>query len=441
MLGQIILQVVLIGLNAIFACAEIAIISMNDAKLSHMAAEGDKRAARLVKLTSQPARFLATIQVAITLSGFLGSAFAADSFSSRLVSVLLAWGVPLPEETLSSISVVLITLILSYLTLVFGELVPKRVAMKNSEKLALGMSGLISSISTIFAPIVWTLTASTNGLLRLMGIDPNSEDDAVTEEEILMMTDAGREKGTIAEDESRIIRNIFQLDDMTVDQICTHRTDVAILWLEDSMDTWKETIRETRRSFYPICRESADEVVGILDAKSFLYMKDRTQESVMQQAVREPYFVHENMKADQLFTKMQARKADHFAVVLDEYGGMNGIITITDLVEQLVGSFSEDTLEEPAEQITKVDEDTWMIPGTMPLLDVTLELQMKLPTDDFETFGGMVIDALGVIPKDGSTSSLEVAGLHVDILEVAHHRVEMCRVKKLVQEKNDVDNV
>ena len=198
---QIVLQIVLIMLNAIFASAEIAVISMNDAKLAKLASEGNKRAVRLAALTSQPARFLATIQVAITLSGFMGSAFAADNFSDLLVEAVLKTGINIPEHTLNSIAVVLITLVLSYFTLIFGELVPKRVAMKNAESLALGISGLVSFISKLFAPIVWLLTLSTNFILRLLNIDPNSDDEEVTEEEIRMMVDAGSEKGAIDEDE------------------------------------------------------------------------------------------------------------------------------------------------------------------------------------------------------------------------------------------------
>ena len=217
LLWQIVLQIILIALNAIFASAEIAIISMNDNKITKLSAEGNRRAKRLEKLTSEPARFLSTIQVAITLSGFLGSAFAAENFSDLIVDALVKAGVRIPAETIDGIAVVLITLLLSYFTLVFGELVPKRVAMKNAEKMALGMSGFISTVSAVFKPIVWFLTISTNGVLRLMGIDPNSEDEEVTEEEIIMMVDAGSEKGTIDKDEKEIIQNVFEFDDLTAD--------------------------------------------------------------------------------------------------------------------------------------------------------------------------------------------------------------------------------
>ena len=252
MFWQLLLQVILIFLNAVFACAEIAVISINDAKLDKLASSGDKRAKRLKNLTNQPSRFLATIQVAITLSGFIGSAFAADNFAEPLARAAVNLGIPLSESVLKSISVVLITLVLSYFTLIFGELVPKRLAMKKSESLALGMSGLISFISKLFAPIVWLLNISTNAVLHLLGIDPESDDDNVTEEEILMMSDAGAEKGTIDEEDNRIIKNIFAFDDLTVDQVCTHRTEVKYLSIDESDEEWCETIYKSRHSKFPV---------------------------------------------------------------------------------------------------------------------------------------------------------------------------------------------
>ena len=218
--GSILLQVVLIAVNAVFACAEIAVVSCNDAKLEKMAQEGNKRAAKLFHLTEQPSRFLATIQVVITLSGFLGSAFAAENFSDRIVSALVDAGMKIPEKTLDAIAVVLITLLLSYITLIFGELVPKRIAMQKAEQIALGISGLVSGASKVFAPLVWLLTASTNGILRLLGIDPDEDDDQVTEEEIRMMVDAGSEKGAIDNEEKDMIQNVFEFDDLTIDEIC-----------------------------------------------------------------------------------------------------------------------------------------------------------------------------------------------------------------------------
>ena len=425
---MILLQVFLILLNAVFASAEIAVISINDAKLARMVAEGDKRAVRLARLTSQPARFLATIQVAITLSGFLGSAFAAENFSDGLVNWLVGLGVGIPAATLDAIAVVIITLILSYFTLIFGELVPKRVAMRKAESLALGISGLISAIAKLFAPIVWFLTASTNAVLRLLGIDPNAEEETVSEEEIRMMVDVGTQKGTIDHEEKQFIQNVFEFDDLTAGEIATHRTDLTILWQEESMEEWASTIHNSRHTRYPVCGESADDVVGILNAKDYFRLTDRSRETVMEQAVENPYFVPDSVKADVLFRNMKG-SCHPLAVVLDEYGGMTGIVTINDLVEQLVGDLGEeDVCRSDFPLIEAVDSGTWKIRGEAPLEEVAQVLGVTLPCEDFDTFNGLIFGAMATIPEDGATIEVETAGLVIRVTEIRNHQVVMALV-------------
>ena len=425
---MILLQVFLILLNAVFASAEIAVISINDAKLARMEAEGDKRAVRLARLTSQPARFLATIQVAITLSGFLGSAFAAENFSDGLVNWLVGLGVGIPAATLDAIAVVIITLILSYFTLIFGELVPKRVAMRKAESLALGISGLISAIAKLFAPIVWFLTASTNAVLRLLGIDPNAEEETVSEEEIRMMVDVGTQKGTIDREEKQFIQNVFEFDDLTAGEIATHRTDLTILWQEESMEEWASTIHNSRHTRYPVCGESADDVVGILNAKDYFRLTDRSRETVMEQAVETPYFVPDSVKADVLFRNMKG-SCHPLAVVLDEYGGMTGIVTINDLVEQLVGDLGEeDVCRSDFPLIEAVDSGTWKIRGEAPLEEVAQALGVTLPCEDFDTFNGLIFGAMATIPEDGATIEVETAGLVIRVTEIRNHQVVMALV-------------
>ena len=427
-LFMISLQVFLILLNAVFASAEIAVISINDAKLAGMAAQGDKRAVRLARLTSQPARFLATIQVAITLSGFLGSAFAAENFSEGLVNWLVDLGVGVPAATLDAVAVVIITLILSYFTLIFGELVPKRVAMRKAESLALGISGLISVIAKLFAPIVWFLTVSTNAVLRLLGIDPNAEEETVSEEEIRMMVDVGTQKGTIDHEEKQFIQNVFEFDDLTAGEIATHRTDLTILWLEESMEEWAATIHNSRHTRYPVCGDSADDIVGILNAKDYFRLTDRSRETVMEQAVEQAYFVPERVKADVLFRNMKGG-CHPLAVVLDEYGGLTGIVTINDLVEQLVGDLGEETVcQNPHLLIEAVDSGTWKIRGEAPLEEVAQTLGITLPCGDFDTFNGLVFGALSVIPQDGSTVEVETAGLIIRVTEIRNHQVKSALV-------------
>ncbi len=428
LIWQLMLQFVLILCNAVFACAEIAVITMNDVRLTRMASEGDKRAVRLAKLTSKPARFLATIQVAITLSGFLGSAFAADNFAARITKGLVEAGTRIPVQTLNTLSVIVITLLLSYLTLVLGELVPKRIAMKNAEKLALRISGFIGFISKVFAPLVWLLTVSTNGVLRLLGIDPNEEPEEVTEEEIRMMVDVGSEKGTIEESEKEMIQNVFEFDDVSADEILTHRRYVDLLWSDESDAEWAKIIHDTRHSFYPILGENGDDVIGILDAKTYFRLDDRSRAAVMEEAVQPPYFVPESIKADDLFREMK-RMRRHFMIVMDEYGGMCGIITMNDLIEEIMGDISEEP-EDEADAIIPTDDGGWIMPGGVPLDVITDELGVELPNDEFETLNGLIFDALGAIPEDGLTYELTAHGLEIRVLEVRNRLVEKAEVHR-----------
>ncbi len=436
--GSLILQIVLIAINAVFACVEIAVVSVNDTKLEKMVSEGNKKAIRLQKLTSQPSRFLATIQVAITLSGFLGSAFAADNFSEPLVAWLLSMGVPIPEKTLDTIAVVLITLILSYVTLIFGELVPKRVAMKKTEAISLGLSGMITVVSKIFAPLVWLLTCSTNGVLRLLGIDPNEKEDEVTEEEIRMMVDAGSEKGAIDCEEKELIQNVFEFNDISVEEICTHRTDVSMLWMDESIDEWEEIIHESRHSYYPVCGEDVDDVIGILDAKDYFRLREKNHEIIMREAIKPAYFVPENVKASTLFQNMK-KSGNFFAVVLDEYGGMEGIITVRDLIEELVGDLSEEQEADRQQEIEQVSDDTWKILGTTQLDDVAEALDVELPLDEYDTFGGYIFGELGTVPDDGSQFEMETPDLIIKVVKVKDHRVENTVVKKIEHPKESED--
>lgn len=437
---MLLLQVVLIALNAVFACAEIAVISISETKIEKMAEQGNKKAARLRKLTNNPAKFLATIQVAITLSGFLGSAFAAENFSDRIVSWLVSLGVTTSEKTLNTISVIVITILLSYVTLIFGELVPKRVAQRKAEKLALGMSGMIYFISKIFAPIVFLLTTSTNGVLKLIGIDPNANEESVSEEEIRMMVDAGSEQGAIDAEEKEFIQNVFEFDDLSAGEIATHRTDVSMLWLEETPEEWENTIHNSRHTMYPVCGESADDIVGVLNAKDYFRLDDKSRENVMKNAVKPAYFVPETVKADVLFRNMR-KTHNKFAVVIDEYGGMHGIITISDLLERLVGNINEADGGEEELLIAQVDSETWRISGAAPLEDVSKTLSIDLPTDEYDTFGGFVFGNYGSIPEDGTVFEVDACELHVKVIKVEDHQLEAALVCKTDSKRTENETV
>lgn len=436
----LLLQLVFILLNALFACAEIAVITMNDNKLAKLTALGDKRAMRLSKLTAQPSEFLSTIQVGITLVNLLSSAVATENFSSHLTSWLSGLGINIPAAVVSLLSVAIITLLLTYCTVLLGELIPKHIAMKKAEKIALGMSGIIYALSRLFRPAVWLFSVSTNGLLRMFRIDPNSADEENVEEEIRMMLDVGIQKGTILSDEHEMIQNIFELDDTSAGEIMTHRTDVELLWLEEDDEQWEKTIIESRHSVYPICSESPDNIIGVLQTKDYFRLKDKSRDNVMNLSVQPAYFIPETVHTDVLFRDMK-KSRNHFAIVIDEYGGMNGIITMNDLLELLVGNLDDDSTQPPEEpRIEKIDAQTWRLKGTAPLDEVSKQLSIELPENEYDTFGGMVFGLLGSIPPDGSTPELEEFGLQIKVTKVFERRLESALVYVLVPNAEPEDD-
>lgn len=423
MWGSIGLTIIFLFLNAIFSSAEIAVLSFNDVKLKKLKEEGNKKAAKLSKLTEQPAKFLATIQVAITLAGFLNSAFAADNFSGPMADGIMKLLPSANRSTVETVSVVLVTLILSYFSIVLGELVPKRVAMVYSEKLALLLAGLLSAVSKVCAPIVWLLTVSTNAVLRLIGIDPNQAEEEVSEEEIRMMLSEGNEQGTIDSSETELIENVFDFDDTPLEELCTHRIDVTCLDYEDSLEEWNAVINTTRFTYYPIYQDSIDNIIGVLDTKDYFRNDLETKDEVLKNAVDKPWFVSEKETASELFTKMKSSRT-YFAILMDEYGGMRGIITIHDLVESIVGDIYEEEEIVTYPDILKVNETTYHVQGDALLDDVADELDVELPVDDFDTFNGLICDVIGRIPNDGESFTCQYNNLNIQVNDVSHHCVQ-----------------
>lgn len=435
MIGAILLQIVLILLNAIFACAEIAVISMSEAKLKYLKSHGSTAARKLLALTDQPAKFLSTIQVAITLAGLLGSAFAAENFATPISNMLLAAGVSIPEKMLKTIMLFVITIILAYFNLVFGELVPKRIAMKKTEAISLGLAGLLYTVSKIFAPLVFVLTLSTNGILRLLRINPEENEEKVTEEEILMLLAEGSEQGTIDAHENEFIQNIFAFDDLSAEQICTHRMDVVSLDADDDIENWNKTIIDTRHTHYPVYKENAENIIGVLDTKDYFRLQTRTKEAAMKEAVKEPYLIPENMNASTLFQNMKQNRS-YFAVLIDEYGGLSGIITLHDLMEELVGDLYEPDESPEPQEIEQLNAQEWKIFGTAYLEDVAKELDIKLPVDEYDTFNGFICGVIDRIPDDNESFSCDACGLHIRVHSVQNHRVIWTTVAKLKKEED-----
>lgn len=425
---QLLLQLFLIALNAVFACAEIAFLSMNEAKLTQISPKKSKKLKRLKKLTARPEKFLATIQVAITLAGFIGSAFAAENFSDKLVNLVRAsaLSIPLSYQALDSIAVIVITIVLSFFTILLGELIPKRLAMKKPEKLALSLTSLISFISYLFAPIVWLLTASTNGVLRLFGINPHDNDEAVTEEEIRLMVDAGSENGTIEQEEKEIIQNVFEFNDTTAGEIATHRTDMIMLCREESEAEWAEIIHQSRHNFYPIYSDTIDKIIGVLNAKDYFRLEDKSIDNVMENAVKAPYLVPETVSADVLLRNMRTRK-EYFAIVMDEYGGTQGIVTLADLIQCIVGDidYAEDDGGEPERpEIEQIDDITFSVSGLALISDIEKALDRELSEHDCDTISGYILSVIGSIPKDGTTLTTEDDFMYINVTEVKDHRIE-----------------
>ncbi|MEG1426775.1 MAG: hemolysin family protein, partial [Oscillospiraceae bacterium] len=275
-------------------------------------------------------------------------------------------------------------------------------------------------IAKLFAPLVAVLTASTNGMLRLCGIDPNAEEEAVSEEEIRMMVDVGNQKGVIDPAEREMIQNVFEFNDLTAGEIATHRTDIVRLWMDETPEEWEVAIHGSRHTLYPVCDQRVDHVVGILNVKDYFRLRDQSRENVLREAVKPAYFVPESVCADVLFAHMKNSR-NHFAVVLDEYGGMAGIVTMNDLLEQLVGDFDDESTPLNWEPL---GESSWRVRGSTPLGEVAEKLRLALPTKDYDTFGGWVLGQYGFIPEDGSVFEIETGSLHIQVTTIKEHRME-----------------
>lgn len=432
--------IALIATNAFFAAAEMAIISINDTKIKVMADEGHKKALRLVKILETPTEFLSTIQVGITLAGFMSSAIASATFSDD-VSLFLLKYIPTTKEVLTPVVMVLITLAISYLSLVFGELVPKRVAMHFSEKIAFGTSGVILVVGKVTKPLVRLLSFSTKTVLRLLGIDPNVQPEKITEEEIRMMVDVGEEKGTIRETEKEMINNIFEFDNTEVADIMTHRTDVAGIEVESSLEEVKKILLEEQFTRFPVYEDSIDHIVGTIHLKDIMRFMDTDQKSFsLKKIMRKPYFVPDSKHLDELFFELQKNRT-HFAIVIDEYGGTAGIVTIEDLIEEILGDI-EDEYDEEENEFVKLNANTYDVSGSIELDELDENAALNLPKEDLEdydTLSGLLIAQLGRIPNEKEVIELTYNNIRFKILKVEDKVINRVRVIKSKSKKSKKD--
>lgn len=429
--STLILQVLLIFVNAIFAGTEIAVISLNPIQLKKEAEEGDKTSAKLLKMVENQSSFLSTIQISITLAGFLGAAFSADVLSEHLVDWLQRIGCPGSVTLLNSIAVIIITIIISFFTLIFGELVPKRIAQQKAVGWSRKVAGFVSGLSVVFKPFVALLSFCTNLVLKLFNLKTDGAEEEVTEEDIRLMVDASGESGTIEEDEKEWIQNVFEFNDTPVDEIMTRDSDV--LWIQEDA-TEEEVIKDIEESGfsrYPVYGEDHDDVKGILIAREFLLNLNSNDKKPLKDLIREPYLVPDSIHADKLFADMQAKKV-HLAIVIDEYGSSAGIITMEDLIEEIVGNIYDefDAVEEA--EIIPAGENRWSVSGDTLIEDLNEKTTIELPeSEDYDTVGGFVMSKLSTIPRDGHEFDVETDKAKIHVLKVEDKRIVRVLIEKL----------
>ena len=427
---QIVLLFVLILVNAFFAMSEIAIISLNDNMVEKMAEEGNKKAKQIMKLTENPSNFLSTIQIGVTLAGFLTSASASTTFADMLTDAVMAKFPAAPVGIINGVSVVLITVIMSYFSLVLGELAPKRMAMQKPEQIAYKVVPVLLVVKKFTSPFVKILSLSTNAVVRLFGFDPNADEESVTEEEIRMMVDVGEEKGVIENLQKEMINNIFEFDDIDVSDIMTHRTDMVAV--EDT-DTLKDVVDlsiEHGYSRIPVYHEDQDNIIGIVYIKDLLkyISSDNFPESDSpKDYMRDAYYVPFSKNCGSLFDEMTEKRVQ-MAVVVDEYGGTAGIVTLEDLIEAIVGNI-QDEYDNEEEEIVEESENIFTIDGTAYIEEVNELVNDIIPEGDYDTLGGFLISNLGFLPKDEDKNELQFENLKFTILNVEERRIGKVRVE------------
>jgi len=441
-IGRIIVDLIIVFIfvliNAFFSATEMAVITLNDNKIRKMSEEGHRGARRVLRFIENPGSFLATIQVGVTLAGFLSSAFAADKFTDLLHKTLDPTG--RYESILRPGSMVVITIILSYFSLVLGELVPKRVAQKYPDRVAFFSASIVKAFGVLMKPFVKLLTFSTNGVLRMMRIDPNANDRNVTEEEIRMMVDVGSESGSIEDEEKQMIKNVFEFNDKEASEIMTHRRKIVSLSIEADIDEVMTIAANEQFTRIPVYRETIDDIVGILHIKdllSFSSCPDRRGDFSLEKLIRRPLVVHENKKISSLFHEMK-KGGMQMAVIVDEYGGTMGIATIEDVIEEIVGNITDEFDKEEQELVLLPDGD-YLVSGDMTLNDLENAIDIDLPDEDYDTIAGLAIQLLDRIPADGETPEVQYKNLMIRVEQVQDKWISKLRLRILPEEERNED--
>ena len=418
--AEILLVFFFVLVNAFFSGTEMAVISLNDAKMRKMAEDGHKKAKKIVKFIDNPGSFLATIQVGVTLAGFLSSAFAANNFASKLALLVDPAGA---HKWLESFWTVIITVVLSYFSLVLGELVPKRIAQNNPEKWAFAVTGVVRFFGVILKPFVALLTASTNLILKAFKISPVHTDKSVTEEEIRMMVDVGSESGNIEDTEKEMIDNVFEFNDKEVAAIMTHRKKIVSLPIDAEYDEVMRVAREEKYTRIPVYEDTIDDIRGILHIKDLIGIvpPDDEHPFVLEKYIREPLFVHETRKISSLFGEMKT-SGMQMAVIVDEYGGTMGICTIEDMLEELVGNIT-DEFDDEEQPLVKLSNGDYIVAGDMTLSDLEDVLDIELSDEEYDTIAGLVIQLLDRVPEEKEKPVVHYENLDIKVLKMEERAI------------------
>ncbi|TJX15348.1 HlyC/CorC family transporter [Tissierella creatinini] len=436
--GQLFLIGFLTLLNAFFAASEMAMVSVDKKKLSFQAEEGNKKARMLLNLLSEPSKFLSTIQVGITFAGFFSSASAAVGISNSLGKFLNSYSVPFAKD----IAFVGVTLILSYITLVFGELVPKRVALQYSEKFAFFAIKSITIVAKIMGPFISFLSLSTNGIMRILGIKTEGVEEKITLEEIRSMVEVGQEQGVINSVEREMIDSVIGFDDKLAEEIMTARTEVFMIDLEDPIEEYLGEMLELKYSRIPVYDGDVDDILGILYIKDFLLeaYKVGFNNVDIKKILRPAYFIPERKNINDLFNELQTKKK-HMAILIDEYGGFSGVVTMEDLIEEIVGDI-DDEYDHDEPDIRRLDDRNFMAKGSISIKELNSNMGTELDVDseDYDTLGGFLIDMLGYIPDDGEQVKVEFENLEFYIEEINEKRIQHVHIViNEVEEKDEAE--
>ncbi|MDR1734086.1 MAG: hemolysin family protein [Oscillospiraceae bacterium] len=430
-LPQLLLLLLLILCNAFFAMSEIAVVTFNDNKLKAYAAAGNRKARRLLKLLKDKGKFLSMIQIGVTLAGFLASGAAAQSFVSRLDRVLAPLLPDNWEGVVSGASMVIITIIVSFFSLVLGEIVPKRIGMRNPEKISFRIVNVLRFFSGLFKPLVAAVNGTSNVILRLLRIDPNAEENHVTEEEIRMMVDIGVERGVLEDGQGEIIANVFDIDDTPVTEVMTHRTQIVGVDKEETVGDIVRLAMEEGVSRLPVYEEDMDTILGIVYVKDLLKYIGKNLPADLKPAdvMRDVYYVPETMGCLSLFTEFTKRKTQ-IAIVKDEYGGTSGLITLEDVLEEFVGEI-QDEYDNEEEDVSPIDETHLLLDGTTDVDEVGERTKTALPEGDFDTVAGFIINELGYIPKPDEHPVVRHGNLLFTVKEMEEQRIAEVEVEIL----------